>query len=151
MRVFCRYAGVFFAVLPGRIAAAGPDLGLHQAQTVYFFICVLMQAAGGFACRTFVHSLWTHSCDNYISNFAIIAAVLVGLGICESPYGHAIAGTTAVPHGDLLKAIPCAVVVFITDEVRKTLTRFLSNGSANMHRAPTQGFFYDYTCMDQRT
>ena len=46
---------------------------------------------------------------------------------------------------DLIWAVPFSAFIFLYDEIRKLLLRWLSNGCAHLNEAPTQGFLYTYT------
>ncbi len=97
-----------------------------QATTACLTAIIITQIANVFACRSFKESVFSIGLfSNTLIFFGIAFEILLQLFIVYHPWGNKIFSTAPIASGIWLLLIPFAVILFLSEEMRKLISRKL--------------------------
>lgn len=105
---------------------ANPDYqreALAYAQTAYFISIVVVQWADLLIAKTRKLSIFNQGLNNRFMNFGLLFETVLGAILVYAPFLNAVFGTRPLHILHWFPGVPLSILIFVYDEVRKSLMR----------------------------
>jgi sodium/potassium-transporting ATPase subunit alpha len=96
---------------------------LQHAQCAFFIAIIVVQWADLIICKTRTLSMFQQGMKNGTLNFGLFFTTVLGTALCYIPYMDVVFGTAPLEFVHWCAAMPFCIVIFLYDEVRKSLIR----------------------------